>query len=209
MDHGAPTAVWAPPAPGAVGISRRQFFNRSIISLVGLGFSGFTGAVLAFVWPRLGIGFGSKIDAGPVDVILATIRDTREPFYVPAGRFYVVPYPESALGKAEDVYDATVVAGMQHGVAALYQKCPHLGCRVPFCTTAQWFECPCHQSQYNRVGEKKGGPAPHGMDRFGVEVVDGRAIVDTSVVVIGPPIGVNTTGQEAEGPHCVDLRAGH
>ena len=58
------------------------------------------------------------------------------------------------------------VEGYEQGVVALYQKCPHLGCRVPWCKTSQWFECPCHGSQYNRVGEKKGGPAPRGMDRF-------------------------------------------
>ena len=27
--------------------------------------------------------------------------------------------------------------------------------------------------------------------------------VDTGVVIQGPPIGVNTTGQEAEGPNCI------
>jgi cytochrome b6-f complex iron-sulfur subunit len=74
---------------------------------------------------------------------------------------------------------------------------------VPFCPTSQWFECGCHGSQYNRVGEKKGGPAPRGLDRFPVEVKGGTVTVDTGIVVIGPPIGVNTTGQEAEGPHCV------
>ena len=36
---------------------------------------------------------------------------------------------------------------MEAGVVALYQKCVHLGCRVPWCTSSQWFECPCHGSQ--------------------------------------------------------------
>jgi cytochrome b6-f complex iron-sulfur subunit len=27
--------------------------------------------------------------------------------------------------------------------------------------------------------------------------------VNTGQIVQGPPIGTNTTGQEAEGPHCV------
>ena len=55
----------------------------------------------------------------------------------------------------------------------LFQTCPHLGCRVPSCESSQWFECPCHGSRYNRVGEKRGGPAPRGMDRFPASV-DGR-----------------------------------
>jgi cytochrome b6-f complex iron-sulfur subunit len=54
------------------------------------------------------------------------------------------------------------------------------------------------------VGEKKGGPAPRGLDRFGISVGgDGSVTVDTSKPpYLGPPIGTNTTGQEAEGPHC-------
>ena len=49
----------------------------------------------------------------------------------------------------------------------------------------------------------KGGPAPRGMDRFAMEVAGGVFIVDTGQVIEGPPIGTNTTGQEAEGPHCI------
>jgi cytochrome b6-f complex iron-sulfur subunit len=74
---------------------------------------------------------------------------------------------------------------------------------VPECKTSQWFECQCHGSQYNRNGEKKGGPAPRGLDRFALTVSNGVASVDTAVVLPGPAIGTNTTGQEAEGPHCV------
>ena len=92
---------------------------------------------------------------------------------------------------------------MEEGYTALYQKCVHLGCRVPQCLTSQWFECQCHGSQYNRNGEKKGGPAPRGLDRFGLSVDGGSVTVNTAVIIQGPPIGTNTTGQEAEGPHCV------
>ena len=93
---------------------------------------------------------------------------------------------------------------MEAGFTALYQKCVHLGCRaeVPECKTSQWFECPCHGSQYNRNGEKKGGPAPrprplpaHGVRRQREHRHRHHHP--------GPPIGTNTTGQEAEGPHCV------
>ena len=95
------------------------------------------------------------------------------------------------------------LAGMDAGVIALYQKCVHLGCRVPECATSKWFECGCHGSYYNQVGEKKAGPAPRGLDRFAMSVSGGSLTVDTGVIIQGPPIGTNTTGQEAEGPHCV------
>ena len=200
----APPAPWSPPDPEIVGVTRRQFFNRSIVTLMSVSLGGFGAAVLAFLWPQLGSGFGSKINAGKLDDIINTVRDTRQPFYVAVGRFYVVPYPTEAVPKAEAAgYSPAVLGGMADGVVALYQKCPHLGCRVPFCTTAQWFECGCHGSQYNRVGEKKGGPAPRGMDRFPVTVEGGTVSVDTGIQIQGPAIGVNTTGQEAEGPHCV------
>src|SRR3546814_6212901 len=72
---------------------------------------------------------------------------------------------------------------MEEGVVALYQKCVHLGCRVPECVTSQWFECPCHGSQYNQVGEKKGGPAPRGLDRFAMSVSGGVLSVDTGTII--------------------------
>ena len=199
----APPTPWVPPDPEVIGVSRRQFFNRGIVALMGLGITGFGAAVVGFLWPQLSGGFGSKIRVGSVDDILSEIETTREPKYVSEGRFYIAPYPSGALDTAKAVYDGGVLTGMEAGVVALYQKCVHLGCRVPWCKTSQWFECPCHGSQYNRVGEKKAGPAPRGLDRFPVDVSGGVVSVDTGLVVQGPPIGTNTTGQEAEGPHCI------
>jgi cytochrome b6-f complex iron-sulfur subunit len=122
--------------------------------------------------------------------------------YYPEGRMWVTHYPATALGAARGVYTQEL-EGMEAGYTALYQKCVHLGCRVPECTSSQWFECQCHGSQYNRNGEKKGGPAPRGLDRFPLAVTNGNVSVNTGIIITGPPIGTNTTGQEAEGPHCV------
>ena len=36
-----------------------------------------------------------------------------------------------------------------------------------------------------------------------MEVTGDPFIVNTGQVIQGPPIGTNTTGQEAEGPHCI------
>ena len=84
----------------------------------------------------------------------------------------------------------------------MYQRCGHLA-EVAGCDTSQWFECPCHGSKYNRVGEKRGGPAPRGLDRFPLEVSGGSITVDTGTIVQGPAIGTDTTGQAAEGAPCV------
>ena len=147
--------------------------------------------------------FGSKIKVGNVTDIEARIDAANGFLYVPEGRMWVTKYPAGSIKKAEAAYSGPELGGMRGGLVALYQKCPHLGCRVPECQTSQWFECPCHGSQYNRVGEKRGGPAPRGMDRFAMEVKDGVFIVDTGTIIQGPPIGTNTTGQEAEGPNCI------
>jgi cytochrome b6-f complex iron-sulfur subunit len=180
--------VWTPPDAEELGVTRRHFFNLGLISLMGVGLGGFGAACIGFLWPKLGGGFGGKISAGKLEEVQANIKGNKGFYYLP---------------NASKIYKPAVLTGMQAGIVALYQKCPHLGCRVPSCTTSQWFECPCHGSQYNRVGEKKGGPAPRGMDRFSVSIVNNNVIIDTGAITLGPAIGTNTTGQEAEGPHCV------
>ena len=205
-----PPALPAPPDEETLGVTRRQVLNRGIVATFTLAISSFGAACVAMLWPSLSGGFGSKIRVGSFDEIMEEIADTKEPYYVGSGRTYVVPYPPDAVEAAKGVEAyAAVVEGYEQGVAALYQKCPHLGCRVPWCVTSQWFECPCHGSQYNRVGEKKGGPAPRGMDRFVATVEGGTVVVDTSTIIPGPPIGINTTGQESEGPHCIGAVSEH
>jgi cytochrome b6-f complex iron-sulfur subunit len=41
-----------------------------------------------------------------------------------------------------------------------------------------------------------------------VSVANGVVTIDTGSVFAGPAIGINTTGQEAEGPHCVGASGG-
>jgi cytochrome b6-f complex iron-sulfur subunit len=204
----APVA-WTPPDPETFGVTRRQFLNRSVFALMGLGITVFGVAIIGFLWPSGSSGFGSKIRVGKVADVKADIEANSGFLYRPEGRMWVTEYPAAALPSAEQVYSPAELAGMEVGLVALYQKCPHLGCRVPECKSSQWFECPCHGTQYNQVGEKKGGPAPRGMDRFAMEVVGDVFIVNTGQVIQGPAIGTNTTGQEAEGPHCIGAGGGH
>ncbi len=201
----APSApvAWTPPDPETFGVTRRQFLNRSVFALMGLGITVFGVAIVGFLWPSGSSGFGSKIRVGKVSDVKADIEANDGFLYRPEGRMWITEYPASALSKAEQVYLPSQLTGMEAGVVALYQKCPHLGCRVPECKSSQWFECPCHGSQYNQAGEKKGGPAPRGMDGFAMEITGGALVVNTGQIIQGAPIGTNTTGQEAEGPHCI------
>jgi cytochrome b6-f complex iron-sulfur subunit len=198
---------WVAPDPETLGVSRRQFLNRGIVTLMSFSLATFGLSLIGFLWPSSAGGFGGKVRVGKISDIKATIVAGKGFGYFPEARMWVTEYPPAALEKAKKVaaYTPPVIAGMEAGFVFLYQKCVHLGCRVPNCATSQWFECPCHGSQYNRVGEKKGGPAPRGLDRFTPEIVGDIVTVNTSTsgIIQGPPIGTNTTGQEAEGPHCV------
>jgi cytochrome b6-f complex iron-sulfur subunit len=192
-----------------IGVSRRQFLNRGILAAIGFGLSGFGAAMLGFLWPLQGLGgFGGTVNIGKLPDILSAIDAQAKPFYAAQARAYVVRYPKTdpaALAAAKKIYKPAIYTDMSGlGIVALYQRCVHLGCRVPFCQTSQWFECPCHGSKYNRVGEKKAGPAPRGLDRFyATQSGDGSIVIDTGNIFLGPPIGTNTTGQNAEGPLCV------
>jgi len=196
-EEGAPRKLLGKPTQ----MTRRAFFRRAlgttfgIATLEGLGLSS-----LAMLWPDLSGGFGGEIVlSDSADTVKEQIRTSRTPYYFGPGRFYLVEYDETDDSSGIYTKDGLLAGGL----LALYQRCVHLGCRVPFCETSQWFECPCHGSKYNRSGEYKDGPAPRGLDRFPMRVENGIITVNTGVIITGPPRGTNTTGQEAEGAFCL------
>lgn len=88
-------------------------------------------------------------------------------------------------------------------IVALSEKCTHLGCRVPYCDSSSRFECPCHGSVFNRVGDYLAGPAPRGMDRYPTEVgEDGLVYIDTGAREDGPEPGSLEIDEPATGPAC-------
>ena len=206
--RGTTTAVMERPPVDEeeLGISRRQFFNRGILITMALSLGAFGAAAISFLYAKSAGGFGGKIDAGAtLSDIQAFWASKKAPFYVPVARTYLQPYPKADVPKAKKIPQYAAGAARDGaGMVALYQKCVHLGCRVPWCQQSQWFECPCHGSKYNRVGEKRGGPAPRGLDHWVVTISGQKVVIDTSgLPVTGPPIGTDTTGQGAEGPFCV------
>jgi cytochrome b6-f complex iron-sulfur subunit len=83
------------------------------------------------------------------------------------------------------------------GILALWWKCPHLGCTVPwrsdfsgsivgFPGITGWFRCPCHGSTYSRAGVRVFGTAPRSMDTMAVSVnSDGSVNVNTGAITSG------------------------
>jgi cytochrome b6-f complex iron-sulfur subunit len=201
------TGLAAPgPPPSAAGpkprrvLARRDFLRGGMLASLAIFAAQFGGATLAFLWPNIKGGFGSVILLpDSLDSIKSQIATSRQPYYFGAGRFYLINYEALGGTGANTIYQGLI----EEGLMALFQKCAHLGCRVPFCQQSQWFECPCHGSKYNEAGEYQLGPAPQGMYRFAVKI-DGQSVkVDTSSVVLGPPRGTNTIHQSPEGPFCV------
>jgi len=182
------------------GVSRRQFFNRAIGAIFGL-FLGLQGVYyLAFFWPKLSGGFGTDVDAGALEDLAAqTVNPDGSvvPVFVPEARAYVVPAPDDL----SDQFDGREVAA--GGFMALFQRCVHLGCRVPWCATSIGFECPCHGSKYNSVGEYFAGPAPRNLDRFVVEVRDGDRLIVRTGTIIETPRAPRASVQYPQGPSCI------
>jgi cytochrome b6-f complex iron-sulfur subunit len=189
--------------PEEAGVSRRQFFNRALGATFGSFLAILGIELLAFMWPRLKGGFGASIDAGPVADLLVATRTADGgviPAFIPEARAYVVP----TGGTLSDQFaERGVEAG---GLMALYQRCVHLGCRVPWCATSQGFECPCHGSKYDFIGEYFAGPAPRNLDRFGVELIDERLIIHTGDIIQTPRAPIRTVPYP-QGPSCISLVA--
>ncbi|MGI8588110.1 MAG: ubiquinol-cytochrome c reductase iron-sulfur subunit [Chloroflexia bacterium] len=153
------------------GASRRDFIRLTTLGALGVMSLGGTVAFLAFFWPQKTSPFGGKISAG-------TVSDLKDGDVVrfPTGKFYLSRYKEPALGN-------------KSVMVALYWKCKHLGCTVPWKpdeTYGQYngiFHCPCHGSIYTRWGLNVGGPAPAPLDLFKIAIDGGKITVDTAPAV--------------------------
>ncbi len=90
---------WVPPDPEVLGVTRRQFFNRGIVTFFGLGLAGFGAACLAFLWPQLGEGFGGIIKLGSTADVDTKIAAGGGFAYYPEGRMWVTHYPAVRTGR--------------------------------------------------------------------------------------------------------------
>ena len=146
-----------PNNPTQPKLERRDFLKITWAALGGLAALELGGLALAYMQPRLAEGeFGGLITAGSVADFPANSVT-----HIPNGRFYVVRLADG-------------------GFLAVYQRCTHLGCNVPWDQTAGAFICPCHSSQFDREGEVQNPPAPHPLDLFAVTITDEKIQIDTS-----------------------------
>lgn len=192
-----------PLTPEQMAVSRRQFLNRSWTASFSVFLGVFGMSSLSFLWPKLTGGFGTRITVGNYEDLLEQVGPPGfKPLFIAEGRFWLTYY--DGTGDAP-VYLA--IGANEAKMQALYRKCVHLGCSVPFCDTSLLFECPCHGSKYRLNGEFYQGPAPRGLDRFPLTIEGGKVVVDTGARQDGPPRGTNTWEQFSEpaGPYCVPV----
>jgi Rieske Fe-S protein len=60
---------------------------------------------------------------------------------------------------------------------AIGTVCTHLGCAVYYRPEEKVFECPCHQGFFDSTGEPIAGPPQRRLDRYPIEVREGKVFV--------------------------------
>ena len=176
----ATAVVNAQRVPGTPIVSRRAILQIGFWTGIGAAVAGVAAGGIDFVYPRGVAGFG-----GTVSVSADAVPAPGEKVQIPGGRFWLVSLTEEQGGP---------------GLLALWWKCPHLGCTVPWkpnfsfldpATGADkkgWFRCPCHGSTYTDAGVRVFGPAPRSMDTMDLSVgADGRVSVNTGSTTNGSP----------------------
>src|SRR6266511_4370715 len=105
---------------------------------------------------------GRKTAVGKKTEILAKFQATKdEPQLFTEGKFFLIHAPGA--------------------IAAIYRRCTHLGCAVPWNAAEDQFHCPCHGSLFDKhTATVKGGPAPRPLDLFHVIDQGGTLIIDTN-----------------------------
>jgi cytochrome b6-f complex iron-sulfur subunit len=142
-------------------VSRRDFLNivwgaAGAIAVTELGLAG-----LRILSPSTVEGqFGGEFNLGSPDQYPPGSVTPVE-----AGRFYLV--------RLED-----------GGLLAIYRRCTHLGCAVPYDQAAGQFVCPCHGSAFTADGDLLNAPAPRPLDLFTLSInQDGEILVDTGKAI--------------------------
>ena len=198
-------APYVPPDPETIGVTRRQFFNRGLVALTSAGLAGFGAAVVGFLWSAPKGGFGGKIDVGKLDDINAGIDqnnglllrargprlDDRVPGRGPAqGRGGL--RRRRSLDGHEDRHQRAVPEVPAPRVPRARTASARSGssARATAASTTGWAR--------RRAARRRGGWTASASSSAAASVT-----IDTGLIFQGPSIGTNTTGQEAEGPHCV------
>ena len=173
-------------------LSRRRFLRRSMLGVWGVSTVAAVAGALAFSYPTLGGDFGSSLVGGKKEDFKAVTPanfqlELAGVYHRPVARTYVIHMAAETQFLLSDgdlhalLDNEYILKDSTDGSywVALYQKCVHLGCTVPFRDSCVSFKCPCHGSHYNVNGEYLDGPAPRSLDRFRISFDSGNVVVNT------------------------------
>lgn len=186
-------------------LSRRRFLRRSMLSVWGLSTVASVAGGLLMLYPNLAGQFGADLTIGKKSAFPAATpdkfaKDQAGVFYHQEAKTYLMHIaastPTSLHGQAlADQLDSESFVKDSDGSywVALYQRCVHLGCTVPFRDDCVSFKCPCHGSHYNVSGEYLDGPAPRSLDRFKMSFSGDSVVVSTGTLAQAVPRPDDTT----------------
>jgi cytochrome b6-f complex iron-sulfur subunit len=175
-------------------LSRRRFLRRSMLAVWGLSATAAVGGSLFMLYPNLAGQVGSDLNVGPkTGFPAAKPQDYKIGqagiFYEQNAKTYIshlaadTPLLLSGTDLTDQLTSESFVKDSDGSLwLALYQRCVHLGCTVPFRNDCVSFKCPCHGSHYNVDGEYLDGPAPRSLDRFVMSFSGGSVIVSTGTL---------------------------
>ena len=167
--------------PDVKQISRRGLLRLTFWTGLLAGLGAIAAATVDMLYPRGITGFGSVVAAGTTSQFPPGTRSE-----VVVGKFWLVHLTDEQA-RVSDPENGKA------GFLALWWKCPHLGCTIPyrgnhtFADRRGWFLCPCHGSTYDNAGVRVFGPAPRSMDRMEVTIDadSGRISVNTGSISKG------------------------
>ncbi len=185
--------------------SRRRFLHRSMLAVWGLSATASVAGALDMLYPNLVGQFGSTLSVGKKSDFPAAQPGAFQlghagVFYNQAAKTYLIHLAKdtkfllTGVLLTSQLSSETIVKDADGSFwIALYQRCVHLGCTVPFRNDCESFKCPCHGSHYNVDGEYLDGPAPRSLDRFTISFSGENINVNTGMLNNKVPHPDNTT----------------
>ena len=165
----------ASPTETPEEISRRRFFEKLSVGLiglcsaiVGLPLLGFIVAPFFRKVPEKWVTLGKPDDFQIGKTVAVTVTD-------PSSLLWAGVTAKSAVWLRRVDEDSFI---------AFSVNCTHLGCPVRWLPDADLFMCPCHGGVYYSDGNVAAGPPPRPLFRFDVRVADGQVQMKQVIVPI-------------------------
>ena len=186
---GMPGVVVVQPAPTGIQVpkvSRRKVMIIGFWGAMGAMLLGIFTTIINSLYPRNVSGFGGTVFVGTVDLLTSA---PGQKIHNLDAKAWIVMLTGDKVQRNKGAQEGSIIA--------LYHKCVHLGCTVPWRpdfsredprngeTYAGWFLCPCHGSTYSDAGVRVFGPAPRSLDTFELVIKDGKMTVNTSKIRTG------------------------